>query len=195
MRYCVFRLEYATVYSLAELTYNLIAARNTFWDLSKKWSGLSHQILTLRNGFKFHYVCNDLPGSDGNTKPLVIFIHGYPDSWAIWRYVISSASLQQTASIVAVDLPGFGGSEGLGKYSATSVLENLTEFIITMRMCYGVENDAGVRQKPTVIVAHDWGCAISMRLAAEAPELADRFILSNGPLVSISYRERASLMF
>lgn len=101
--------------------------------------------------------------------------------------MISSASLQQTASIVAVDLPGFGGSEGLDKYSATNVLENLTEFIITIRARYGVETDAGVRQKPTVIVAHDWGCVISMRLAAEAPELADRFILSNGPLVSIHY--------
>ena len=175
---------------MAELKYKFLTARNTFWDLSKKWSGLSHQILTLRNGFKFHYVCNDLPGADGNTKPLVIFIHGYPDSWALWRYVISSASLQQSASIVAVDLPGFGGSEGLGKYSATNVLENLTEFIITMRTRYGVENDAGVCQKPTVIVAHDWGCVISMRLAAEAPELADRFILSNGPLVSVYFQER-----
>ena len=32
-------------------------------------------------------------------------------------------------------------------------------------------------------MGHDWGCALSMRLASEASVLADRFVLSNGPLV------------
>lgn len=158
-------------------------ARNRFWDLSREWCGLSHRFLTLRNGFKFHYLCNDATASDAK-KPLVIFIHGFPDSWAIWRYIVSSKSLQSTATVVAVDLPGYGGTDSLKKYSATSVLENLTEFIVSVRARYGIDDEDGERPK-TVIVAHDWGCVLSMRLAAEAPELADRFILSNGPLVCI----------
>ncbi|EAU36344.1 conserved hypothetical protein [Aspergillus terreus NIH2624] len=160
-------------------------ARNRFWNLSEKYAGLSHQILTLRNGFKFHYVCNET-ASDASTdsnKPLVIFIHGFPDSWAVWRNIVSSEALQENATIVAIDTPGYGGSDSLEKYTATNVLESLTEFIITLRANYGVDGESGPRKRKTIIVAHDWGCVLSMRLAAEAPELADRFILTNGPLV------------
>ncbi|CAK43247.1 uncharacterized protein An18g04430 [Aspergillus niger] len=157
-------------------------ARNKFWDLSKKWDGFSHHILTLRNGFKFHYVCNDQGASLDQDKPVVVFIHGFPDSWAIWRNILSSSSLQQSATLIAVDMPGYGGTDSLNDYSPTNVLESLTEFILAIRAKYGVDTEAGVRQKKLVVVAHDWGCVVSMRLAAEAPQLADRFILSNGPL-------------
>jgi pimeloyl-ACP methyl ester carboxylesterase len=66
-----------------------------------------------------------------------------------------------------------------------NVLENLARFIIAVRAKYGIDGDAGAHQRRTVIVGHDWGCVLSMRLAAEAPQLADRFILSNGPLVCV----------
>lgn len=115
----------------------------------------------------------------------MIFIHGFPDSWAIWRNILSSPSLQEGATVVAVDLPGYGGTDGLDKYSATDVLENLTGFVLAIRSKYGVDTETGPNQKRTIIVGHDWGCVLSMRLASEAPELADRFILSNGPLVSL----------
>lgn len=94
------------------------------------------------------------------------------------------------AVVVAVDLPGYGGSDSLDEYSATNVLEALTEFIIAMRMRYGVDKEGESNLKKTIIVAHDWGCVLSMRLAAEAPQLADRFILTNGPLVSHLYSVR-----
>lgn len=139
--------------------------------------------MTLRSGFTFHYVCNDKPGTDSN-KPLVIFVHGFPDSWAVWRYVINSAAIQDAATTVAVDLPGYGGSDSLEEYNATNVLENLADFVVRIRAMYGIDSDAEDRQRKTVIVGHDWGCLLSMRLAAEAPQLADRFILTNGPVVS-----------
>ena len=165
--------------------WTLSIARDRFWNLSKTWSGLSHHYINLRNGFKFHYVSNELPGGSAPDKPLVIFIHGFPDSWAVWRYLLRSKALQEAATLVAVDLPGYGGTDSLEKYSSTNVLESLAEFIIAIRAKYGVDTDAGTRQRRTVIVSHDWGCVLSMRLAAEAPQLADRFILSNGPLVCI----------
>ncbi|KAA8644685.1 hypothetical protein EYZ11_013000 [Aspergillus tanneri] len=168
-------------------TLELQIARDRFWNLSKSWSGLSHQVVTLRNGFNFHYVSNDLPDAvaGSNNKPLVIFIHGFPDSWAIWRNVLRSASLQEAATMIAVDLPGYGGSDSLDEYTATNVLENLTGFVLAVRSKYGVDSDSDVNRKKTIIVGHDWGCVLSMRLASEAPELADRFILSNGPMTSL----------
>jgi len=172
-------------------------ARDRFWNLSKQWSGLSHWFLTLRDGFRFHYLCSHVPGSPDisrSNKPLVIFIHGFPDSWAIWRHILTSTGLRDSAFLVAVDLPGYGGSDRLDRYSATKVLEKLTEFIVAIRERYEVEavsDDVLVdpREMPlrkVIIVSHDWGCILAMRLAAEAPQLADRFILSNGPLLDLT---------
>ncbi|WEW55317.1 hypothetical protein PRK78_000746 [Emydomyces testavorans] len=166
-----------------------LLARDRFWNLSKQWAGLSHRFLTLRNGFKFHYVTNSGLETDAyqsSNKSLVIFLHGFPDSWAIWRHLLSSSSIRQTSTVVAVDLPGYGGSSSLKKYGATEVLESLTEFIIAIREKCGLsgqEDENG--SKKSIIVGHDWGALLAFRLAAEAPQLADRFIMVNGPLVSL----------
>ena len=114
----------------------------------------------------------------------MIFIHGFPDSWVEWRHIIASQELQNAATLVAIDLPGYGGTQSLEKYSATNLLERLTELIIALRVQYGVENGSESNLKKTIVVAHDWGCLLSMRLASEAPSLAHRFILTNAPLVS-----------
>lgn len=101
-----------------------------------------------------------------------------------WRYLLQEPAIPvRHATIVCVDLPGFGGSDSLPK-SDTRVLEALTDFIIATKERYEQAHpEAG--ETNTIIVAHDWGCAIAFRLAAEASVLADRFILSNGPHVSI----------
>ncbi|EAS32885.2 alpha/beta hydrolase [Coccidioides immitis RS] len=167
----------------------LVLARDRFWNLSKPWAGLFHRFLTLRTGFKFHYITSDEPGTAGrqkSDKPLVIFLHGFPDSWAIWRHVLASFSIRESSTVVAVDLPGYGGSDSLKKYGATEVLEALTEFIISLREECGVDSpDNEHRSRKVFIVAHDWGGLLAFRLAAEAPQVADRFIIVNGPLMAL----------
>lgn len=90
-----------------------------------------------------------------------------------------------SARLVCLDLPNYGGSDTF-KEPDTSVLEAVTEFIIATREQH--EDAASDEHKDfsTVIVAHDWGCVIGYRLAAEAPQLADRFVLSNGPHIGLS---------
>ncbi|KAJ5586986.1 uncharacterized protein N7459_002751 [Penicillium hispanicum] len=164
-------------------------ARDRFWNLSRTFSGLSHHFLTLPSGFKFHFVSNEIPSSPAvlsSNKPLVIFIHGFPDSWAEWRHIIALPDLQNVATLVAIDLPGYGGTQSLERYSATNILEKLTEFIVTLRTQYGVDDSSESNKKRTIVVSHDWGCMLSMRLASEAPSLAHRFILSNAPLPSLA---------
>jgi pimeloyl-ACP methyl ester carboxylesterase len=53
----------------------------------------------------------------------------------------------------------------------------MTEFILGMREKY-LKEDAKL-----VIVSHDWGAIIAARLASEANQLADRFIISSGIIV------------
>ncbi|KAL1961334.1 hypothetical protein VTO42DRAFT_62 [Malbranchea cinnamomea] len=164
----------------------LLLAKDRFWNLSRKWAGFTHYFLTLRTGYSVHYVANRSPEQYASTpanNPLVIFVHGFPDSWAIWRHLLASSTLQQCSTMIALDLPGYGGSDSLDQHGATEVLEALTEFIATIRERYGVDKDGF--QEPArrvIIVGHDWGGLLSFRLAAEAPQLADRFIITNGPL-------------
>ncbi|OKL60614.1 hypothetical protein UA08_04188 [Talaromyces atroroseus] len=172
----------------AEYNSELALARDNLWNLSKQPFGLHHRFLSLRDGYKFHYVTNTIASASlsaaASTRPLVIFLHGFPDSWAVWRHILASPWLRESSNLVAVDLPGYGGSDLLERYSATEVHERLTEFIIALRELYGIDDYTNDIQARVIIVGHDWGCGIAMRLAAEAPQLADRFILSNGPLVS-----------
>ncbi|KAI1961993.1 hypothetical protein LOZ58_003071 [Ophidiomyces ophidiicola] len=163
-------------------------ARDRFWNLSKQWTGLTHGFITLKNGFKFHYVTNDGRESSAHRAsdtPLVMFLHGFPDSWAIWRHVLSSSLIRESSTVVAADLPGYGGSDSLEKYGATEVLEALTEFILAIREKCGVDTEQGSQQRKVILVTHDWGAVLAFRLASEAPQLADRFIMINGPLVPL----------
>lgn len=97
--------------------------------------------------------------------------------------------------MVAVDLPGYGGSDRLEEYTATEVLEKLTEFIVAVRERYGIDSQMdGKAMGRVIVVGHDWGCVLAMRLAADAPQLADRFILCNGPLVRASATATFSLV-
>jgi pimeloyl-ACP methyl ester carboxylesterase len=120
----------------------------------------------------------ELKGKSG----LVVFLHGFPDSYHLWHQFFKSNELKNIATMVAVDLPGFGGSDDLDVYDADHVLEAISEFIIRMRERYASVGEAG--QAPVVVVGHDWGALVGFRLASDAPVIADRFILSNSFYVS-----------
>lgn len=99
----------------------------------------------------------------------------------------SGKNITEKSIVVCVDLPGYGGSDGFGTYGAEEVLEALTEFTIGVRALYGSEDEETGRDlSKTYILGHDWGCVLAYRLAAEAPGLAERFILTNGPHVQLA---------
>ncbi|KAF2194947.1 alpha/beta-hydrolase [Zopfia rhizophila CBS 207.26] len=159
----------------------LTAAQEKFWDLSKNpLPGLNHKFVTLKNGIKLHYVVNHGPDSP-NWKNVTIFIHGFPDSYLLWRHLLTSPTLSQSSILIAVDLPGYGGSDGLPNYSPEFMLEIMTAFILRMRERYLRQ---GVK---FYTVAHDWGGIVGARLAAEAPQLADRWIILSAVLPQQAY--------
>jgi pimeloyl-ACP methyl ester carboxylesterase len=93
-----------------------------------------------------------------------------------------SAVPLDAATYVCVDLPGYGGSESFDKHD-TTVLDALVEFIVAMRKQYLAVDDQGTPVDMTYVVAHDWGGVAAFRLASEAGEVADRFLLVNAPCV------------
>jgi pimeloyl-ACP methyl ester carboxylesterase len=87
--------------------------------------------------------------------------------------------LREKAILVAVDLPGYGGSDGLDISGPDEVMNVMSEYVLAMRELYQSKG-------PVIVVGHDWGAVIAFRFASEAPSLADRFIVSNGVHVSHS---------
>lgn len=72
-------------------------------------------------GVKLHYV-----EKGDSSKPLMLFIHGFPEFWYSWRHQIIEFSKDYRT--VAVDMRGYGDSEKPAGY-APYVLSNMTEDI------------------------------------------------------------------
>ncbi|KAF2745297.1 alpha/beta-hydrolase [Sporormia fimetaria CBS 119925] len=151
-------------------------AQKKYWDLSAEpLPGFRHAFYTLRNGLRLHYVINESEKSvETKKKGVAIFIHGFPDSYLLWRELLVAPSLQGY-TMIAVDLPSYGGSDNFSLYDANNVLEAMTGFILGMRDLYLTEASSRL-----VIISHDWGSLIGARLASEAKELAHRWILTSG---------------
>lgn len=64
------------------------------------------------------------------------------------------------------------------KYDAEGLLESLAAFILGMREQYLGE------QGRVVMITHDWGGILGTRLASEARELADRWIIASAIIES-----------
>lgn len=155
----------------------LVIAQEMYWSLSKQKQpipGFEHEFCTSATGIQMHYIVN-AEMVEKKAKSVVIFVHGFPDSCFLWRNILASLERSnEDSALIAVDLPGYGGSGSLDVYDASTVFEAMTGFILQMRERY-LEEDGKV-----VVVAHDWGTIISMRLASEAGVLADRWILTSG---------------
>ena len=60
------------------------------------------------------------------SKPLMLFVHGFPEFWYSWRYQLKEFSKDYWT--VAIDQRGYGDSEKLGKMSDYH-LDNMVEDI------------------------------------------------------------------
>ncbi|KAI9654211.1 MAG: hypothetical protein M1821_006739 [Bathelium mastoideum] len=165
-----------------KVTANLAIARDDLWNLSSVKYG-SHRFFQLKSGDNLHYLerrSSDVAAqSDASFRNLVIFLHGFPDSWALWKEYLDLAEHVRSTCFIALDLPSHGGSDNLKSYDPDVYLEAMVEFILAMRGRYLSENDPGSK---ALIAGHDWGAVIAYRLAAEAPQLASRLIVSNSVL-------------
>ncbi|KAF4308204.1 alpha beta hydrolase [Botryosphaeria dothidea] len=178
----------------------LADARDRLWNLSTQpIPNFTHAFFTTSddNPITLHYVAS---AWDAGPRPnLVVLLHGFPDSYAVWRtYLSQKRNLDPETVYVALDLPGYGGSDSLAKYDAYNVLEAVASFILGMRERYGVDGDGdetvagggavggvgtvGDERGRVVVVSHDWGSVIASRLASEAPQLADHFVLTSAVL-------------
>jgi pimeloyl-ACP methyl ester carboxylesterase len=121
------------------------------------WSDLGceevfrHEIAAVNGGIRLHYVI----GGDG---PVLVVLHGFPQSWREWRYVMPLL-VEAGYTIIAPDLRGFGESDKpLDGYDVVTVSEDLYHLITQL----GVQ--------PIGLIGHDAGASVAYAWAAAHPE-------------------------
>ncbi|XP_071964565.1 epoxide hydrolase 4-like [Antedon mediterranea] len=124
-----------------------------------------HGFLNLQTGIRIHYVA----AGDEN-KPLMLFLHGFPECWYSWRYQMKA--FKSEYRVVSVDMRGYGESDcpvGMKNYSSRILTDDIRDII------------SELGYSSCVLVAHDWGGAIAWYVAMEYPELVDKLIINNVP--------------
>ncbi|KAL0884117.1 hypothetical protein ABMA27_016136 [Loxostege sticticalis] len=113
------------------------------------------------NNVKLHYVESGDP-----TKPLMLFLHGFPEFWYSWRYQI--LEFQKDYWCIAVDMRGYGDSEkpdGLAPYHLKELVEDVRDLIRQLG-----------REK-CILVSHDWGGLIACKFRDIYPDVLSGIVL------------------
>jgi len=88
--------------------------------------------------------------------PLVVLVHGFPESWYSWRHQIEALS-KAGYRVAALDVRGYGGSDRPHAVEAYD-MESLTGDVA------GVAKALSPGEK-AVVVGHDWGSPIAWNTA------------------------------
>ncbi|MGI9333126.1 MAG: alpha/beta fold hydrolase [Gammaproteobacteria bacterium] len=92
--------------------------------------------------------------------PLVVFVHGFPESWYSWRHQLGPVAAAGF-KVVAPDVRGYGGSDKPDPIAAYD-MENMTADVA------GIIDTMGATQ--ATLVGHDWGAPIAWNTAALYPD-------------------------
>lgn len=93
--------------------------------------------------------------------PLVIMVHGFPESWYSWRHQIGPVA-DAGFTACAIDVRGYGGSDKPDPVEAYS-MERIVGDLVGLRMALQPD-------RPAILVGHDWGAPIVWNSALTHPE-------------------------
>src|SRR5579859_278592 len=106
------------------------------------------------NGIRMHV-------AETGSGPLVLLLHGFPESWYSWRHQLRALS-EAGYHVVAPDQRGYGQTdrpEAIDKYS----MFHLVGDVIGLLDALGEEK--------AVVVGHDWGAPVAWQTALLRPDL------------------------
>jgi pimeloyl-ACP methyl ester carboxylesterase len=96
----------------------------------------------------------------------VLLLHGWPDSWHLWRDQIEALA-QGGHRVIAPDLRGFGASdcpESVEAYSLGHLIGDVTAIMDEFKI------------ERAAVVGHDWGAAVAWLVATFLPERVERLV-------------------
>ena len=104
----------------------------------------------------------------GGAGPTVVLLHGYPQTWYMWRKVMPALAEQYT--VIAPDLRGSGGSDApAGGYDKATLAEDIRQLLLALG-----------RTDQVSLVGHDIGTMVSYAYAAAYPDSVRRLRLAGG---------------
>lgn len=113
---------------------------------------------------------------------MILFLHGFPDSGHLFARQLRS-DWATKAKLVALDLPGCGGSDSIPSYGPNIVLNLIAEAMILLKQRYlgqrGGPTTRAASNSRCILVGHDWGGVVAFRLAAETNDLVDHVVTLN----------------
>jgi cis-3-alkyl-4-acyloxetan-2-one decarboxylase len=132
--------------------------------------------INLRSGFENEYPFDshyfELPKHrmhyvDEGEGEVLLFVHGNPTWSFAWRRLITD--LSSDYNTIAIDHLGCGLSDKPQDemYTLEQHITNLSDFVVDRKL------------NNITLVAHDWGGAIGMGVAARLPDRFSRFVLCN----------------
>ena len=102
-----------------------------------------------------------IEGPKPGTAPLVIMVHGFPESWYSWRHQLGPIAAAGFTAC-AIDVRGYGGSDkpaGIAAYA----MERLVGDLVGLRRALSPD-------QPAVLIGHDWGAPIVWNSAFTNPQ-------------------------
>ncbi|MER5946830.1 alpha/beta hydrolase [Streptomyces sp. NPDC001904] len=114
---------------------------------------LSHRIVEAPAG-RLHLV-------EQGAGPLVLLVHGFPESWYSWRRQLPALAAAGYRA-VAVDVRGYGRSSGPAGTDAYRMLDLVADNVTVVR---------ALGEETAVVVGHDWGSTIAATSALLHPEV------------------------
>ena len=93
--------------------------------------------------------------------PLVVFCHGFPESWYSWRHQLPAVA-EAGFRAVALDMRGYGRTTAPAAVESYSMSHLVGDVV-------GVVNALGAEQ--AVVVGHDWGAPVAWYTALMRPDL------------------------
>lgn len=99
--------------------------------------------------------------AEAGSGPLVLFCHGWPESWYSWRHQLQAVSAAGFRA-VAPDMRGYGGTqspEPIDQYTLFHLVGDMAELV------------KALGETKAVIVGHDWGAPVAWHAALWRPDL------------------------
>jgi epoxide hydrolase 4 len=119
------------------------------------------------NGVRLHYVASGDAG-----RPLMLFLHGFPEFWYEWKHQLQEFGKDYYA--VAPDMRGYNLSSRpaeLSQYRIEHLVEDVRQLAANLLR--------GTGRTTFTLVAHDWGGGVAWAFAIAHPELLERLIIIN----------------
>ncbi len=121
--------------------------------------------ITLENpeGDPFHFRIHENP----NPKAILVFVHGSPGLWENFSQYFKFEALREAYTIIAVDRPGYGGSN-FGKSIPSLKVQSKIIGQIFDRLPPSI---------PVILIGHSLGGPVVTRMAIDFPEKVSALLL------------------